>query len=278
MFKSHFLSHKLKIYKPFAIARIQEALSYKARFVLFIIARTFTVIITYYLWKAIYNSNGANTLAGFTKNEMALYIFMSFVTASIISVEVASWIGTDVVEGSIAINLIKPINYKTSLFFKALGDIVYNFFIPSIFIWIGILINQYVTLGELPPSITTHLLYFISLSFGFVLLFLFEYCFGMLAFYTSYIWGMRISKNAILAFLSGQIIPFTFFPNAIRVIFSYLPFASINYIPVMIYLNKVKGTELIKALTLQVVWIILLYILSRILWKKATKKLYILGG
>lgn len=272
------LKQRFKIYWPFTLCTIQQAFSYKGRFYLFIFARLFSLFVTYYLWVAIYQSSNNTSISGFTINEMILYVFISFITNTIVHVNVSYEIGHDVVEGSIATNLIKPINYKVRLFYGALGELIYRFIVPSLFVWIGLIVMQYVTNQTLPPNITTILLYLTSAILSFIILFFFDFCFGMLAFYTTYIWGMNMAKVALLSFLSGQIIPLDFFPVVIQKIFDYLPFASMNYVPVMIYLGKISGMELVYALVRQIIWVGVLWMLSHALWNKATKRLTILGG
>lgn len=272
------LKQRFKIYWPFSLCTLQQALSYKASFFLFIIAELLGVFASYYLWRAIFQSSSSPTINNFTFREMVIYIFISFITTNIVWVNVSREIGYDVVEGSIAINLIKPINYKIRLFFSSLGGLVYNFFVPSIFIWIGLMIYEYTKYHTLPPNIFTILLYLLSIILSFILLFFFDFCFSMLAFYTTYIWGLNLAKAAILAFLSGQVIPLTFFPGIIQKVFQYLPFASMNYVPVMIYMRKLTGVSIVYELARQVMWIVLLWLLSCALWKQATKRITVLGG
>ena len=272
------LKQKFKIYWPFTLCSLQEAFSYKGRFYLFIVARLLSVFVTYYLWLAIYQSSAAPTLSGFTRQEMILYIFISFITSNIVYVNVSFIIGADVVEGSIATNLIKPINYKVRIFFGALGSMIYRFFVPSLLVWIGLIIFQYVNSKNLPPNVGTILLYLLSSIFSFLIIFFFDFCFSMLAFYTTYIWGMNMAKIALLGFLSGQIIPLSFFPEAVQKVFDYMPFASMNYVPVMIYLGKLSGMNLAYSLGRQILWTGLLWLLSIVLWSKVTKRLTVLGG
>ena len=85
-------------------------------------------------------------------------------------------------------------------------------------------------------------------------------------------------KEALLSFLTGQLIPLSFFPAAVQRIFDFLPFSSMVYTPVMIYLGKYTGSELGFVLLRQAVWILLLYALGSIIWKKVTKRLVVLGG
>ena len=60
----------------------------------------------------------------------------------------------------------------------------------------------------------------------------------MVAFFTTYIFGMLMAKEALLSFLTGQLIPLSFFPPLVQRIFDFLPFSSMVYTPVMIYLGK----------------------------------------
>ena len=107
---------------------------------------------------------------------------------------------------------------------------------------------------------------------------LFDFCFGMIAFFTTYIFGLRMAKNALLSFLTGQLIPISLFPLAAQKVFDFLPFSSMVYTPVMVYLGKYQEADLAWALGRQAIWVVLLYLLGSIIWKKVTKRLVVLGG
>lgn len=85
-------------------------------------------------------------------------------------------------------------------------------------------------------------------------------------------------KNCIVGFLSGAIIPLAFLPDVIEKIFLLLPFASLNYTPVMIYMGMYGGTELLYYLGLQLFWVLGFWGLSKFFWKAATKRLCVQGG
>ena len=46
----------------------------------------------------------------------------------------------------------------------------------------------------------------------------------------------------------------------------------------MIFLGKINGNNIISSLALQMLWIIILFIISKWMWKKLIKSLTILGG
>ena len=80
---------------------------------------------------AIYGSSATGTLGGLTRNEMIVYIFMTYVTSNVVLVGISDEISDNVMEGTVAMTLIKPIDYRMSLIFKAFGAVIYRFLAPG---------------------------------------------------------------------------------------------------------------------------------------------------
>lgn len=267
-----------RIYLPFASNQFKRQMAYKGAFYLFVFCTLFGSFINYYLWMAIYGNNPNGTIGGLTRGEMVVYIFMSYVTSYIAMIGLSEDVSNDVVKGNVAMNLIKPIDYRMSLIFNAIGCSIYRFFAPCIFVWIGVECYRIFVLGLTITSIFNILLFLLSLIFSFLIYVLFDFCFGMIAFFTTYIFGISMVKDSLLAFLSGQLIPLTLFPEAIQKIFNYLPFSSIVYSPVMIYLGKYSTNQVLFVLLRQMIWVVLLYLFGNFIWKRVTKRLVVLGG
>lgn len=272
------MGKQLKIYLPFAANELKRQMAYKGAFYLFILISLFGSFISYFLWMAIYGSSKDAAIGNLTRDEMVVYIFMVYVTSSIVTISISDWVSDDVIKGTVAMNLIKPIDYRLSLISRALGDVVYRFWAPGVFIWVGLEIYKVKVLGMDCVSIQTVCIYLLSCIMSFLIYVLFDFCFGMVAFFTTYIFGMLMSKDALLSFLTGQLIPISLFPEAVQRVFDFLPFSSMIYTPVMIYLGKYTETELLFVLLRQVVWVVILYVLGSIIWKRVTKRLVVLGG
>lgn len=268
----------MKIYLPFATNELKRQMAYRGAFYLFIFISLFSSFIQYFLWMAIYGSSSQSTLGGLTRSEMVVYIFMTYVTGSMVMITISDWVSEDVVKGTVAMNLIKPIDYRMSLVLRAMGDSVYRFLVPGIFIWIGVEIYKVQVLGLPVIGIGNLLLYIVSCLMSFLICVLFDFCFGMVAFFTTYIFGMMMAKEALLRFLSGQLIPLSFLPGGLQTLFEYLPFSSMVYTPVMIYLGKYSGYELLFVLLRQAAWVIILYLFGDMIWRLVTKRLVVLGG
>lgn len=265
-------------YIPFGKGVIKENLAYKGTFYLYVFCKVLSVFVSFYLWKAIYSSSGKNVLAGFSDLEMFTYVFMSFVCSNVVFISMTTKIGNDVMDGSIAVTLVKPLNYKMKLLSESIGEMIYRIIVPSIFVWIGVEVWKMFSYDNYSFSIINTIFFLISSLMGFLIYFLFEFCFGMLAFYSTYVWGMEIIKNAALVFLTGQLIPLEFYPKFFQKILLFLPFASLNYVPVKMYLGKMQCSEICVAFGRQILWIVILELISVALWRRVIKRVSILGG
>lgn len=269
---------RFRIYLPFAVNEIKRQMSYKGAFYLFILISTFGSFVSYFLWSAIYGSSSQGVLGGLSRNEMTVYIFMVYVTSSIVNISISDWVSEDVVKGTVAMQLIKPMDYRLSLISRATGVMAYQFVLPSVFIWIGLEVYKYFVLGLGFTTLANIGLYLLSSIMSFLIFVLFDFCVGMIAFFTNYIFGLLMVKEALLSFLTGQLIPLSFFPAAVQRIFDFLPFSSMIYTPVMIYLGKYQGGELAWVLLRQLIWVLLLYGLGSLIWRRVTRRLVVLGG
>lgn len=269
---------KWKVYLPFMENEFKRNLAYKGSFYLFMLCGIFAPFINYYLWMAIYGSSSGSMLGGLTKNEMVVYVFMSYITTQMVFVSISDYIGDHVMEGSVAMNLIKPIDYRMSLLSQAMGTMLYRFLAPTIFVWIGVEIYKAKVLGMGITPLPNILCYIVSVLMSFLIYVLFDFCFGMVAFVTTYMYGMQLIKEALIGFLSGELIPISFFPVVMQKAFDFMPFSSMVYAPVMLYLGKYSGGALLMAMGRQLIWVILLYVLGSVLWQRITKRLVVLGG
>ena len=245
----------IRPYLPFTRNVFQRLISYKANAILFMFGDFLMLAVTYYLWKAIYGSTIETVLNGFTFNEMIIYLFISFLTSVMISVD---------------------INYEKRMFFQGLGNVLYNFVIIFIIAFSVTTFLFYKFFGYI--SILRIFIYFISIILGIIINFYFSYIFGLISFKITNMWGLSQIMQAIINLLSGTLIPIAFFPKWAQVINNFLPFSSAIYTPSMIYLGKINGMDILFALGLQLFWAIILMIVGKKMWKCLITSLTILGG
>lgn len=267
---------RINCYFPFAINTIKRNMAYRGAFFIRLISRFFTVLVIYYLWKAIFQSSATPIIRGFSFSEMTVYITLNFLTGIItgISGPIALNIASDVSDGSIAIQLVRPISYRLIKLSENLGDLFGNIAAQVIPFFVFFVVIGFA--GK--PSPINFFLYIISAFLGFLCMFYFGFFFGLFSFYTTYFFGLNMAMSVVLQFFSGGLIPLSFFPDYLEKVFRILPFASMNYTPLMIYLGKLSDMEIVCAFGLQVIWILVFYAAGKAMWHLAIKRLTILGG
>ena len=270
------MKNKIKPYLTFTKNSLERSLAYRANSIIFILGDVIILLVTFYLWLAIYGSSNDSVIKGFSVNEMMVYVVLSFVTSAITQADLVSAIYREVKDGSIAAYLIKPIDYGKRMFFENLGTLIYNYI--CVFL-LGFSIVLFLTFKyNIKLTVASVVLYFVSSSLGFLVNFFFGYSFGLLAFKITNMWGMSQIVQAIFQLLSGALIPLTFFPGIIQKLLNFLPFKSIIYAPCMIYLGKFSNSEIIFVLAVQIIWVIILYFISKAIWNALIKQLTIIGG
>lgn len=179
-------------------------MAYKGAFFIRLISRFFTMLITIYLWKAIYKSSPSPVIRGFTFREMT----MTFLTGIISGLNgfLASAIANDVMDGSIAIYLIRPIDYKYIKLSENIGELCVNVLTQLLPFTIIFIIVDFVRI----PNVLNVLMYILSIIIGYFCLFYFNFFFGLFSFKTTYFWGLNMAMTVIMQFFSGSIIPFSF--------------------------------------------------------------------
>ncbi len=271
------MNKMIKIYWPFAKAVIQEFMAYRVNFYIFILGELLQTVVLLYIWRAVFQSSPSSVINGFTFGEMVSYIFMTTITGMLILNDVHWAIGSDVRSGDIAMNLIKPVGYQMRQFASAVGYIMVNFAFIALPLYLGYSIYMAAANGVYPDLIRL-LLYLVSSMLSALILFGINYAFGLAAFYVNYIFGFIYAKETIFRFFSGAIIPLAFFPEKIMNVLNLLPFGSLMYTPVMIYLGKYEGATMLYFIGIQLFWVVALLLMDQFLWHRAIKRLSILGG
>lgn len=244
------------------------ALAYRFHFYITLITSPLQLIVYYFLWNAIFEHSGQEIISGFTFQGIVAYYAINMIVAFFTWSNVDEWMEYDVRRGDLLNFVLKPIRFIYIYFFSLLGTSslsivleIIPFFLIAIFIFgVGLAPAFYLSM------------FAISIMLALILNFLISYLVGMTAFWFNRISGIRRVKRSMIVFLSGGMIPLTFFPETFQKIFSYLPFQYIRFVPINIYLGKYDYFMTIAFIGIQLAWIIGAYILSEIVWSRAFRK------
>jgi ABC-2 type transport system permease protein len=252
---------------------ILDALAYRAGFFFTILGNILYICVAYFLWRSIYENT--TSIHGLTFNEAFLYVALGS-TVFVLLKTYADWmISHEIEDGTISIYLTKPVDYQFYALNISLGFMLTSLAALTIPTFLLLILVFHITFPIGPGLI----LFPASLLLAFLLSFCFDYITGLFAFYTESIWGISTSKEILISILAGALVPLQFFPETIQKVLLLLPFQAIYYTPLMLITrpNQDWGT-MFSMLGVQIFWVVVLFIVTRLFYNQAIKVLRVAGG
>ena len=268
-----FRLRSIKKYLVLTEVAFQAAMAYRVRFFTSLLSGLVQVLILYYIWHVVYGAR--EQLNGFTHPQMVTYILISYAVGNLYGFYAELSISASIRDGSVATALIRPLDYQLACFFESLGNVVLE---GSLIALIVLALGFGVFKIDLPPDMVAALFFCASLVLSLLVNFASGYIAGLVSFWTTGIFGFVNAKRFVSGFFSGALVPLAFFPDWLRTVALWLPFHATVHLPVSIYLGQTKGVDAVRALLVQIVWVIVLWSAGRLLWSQAAKKVTIHGG
>ncbi len=256
------------------LAGWKVALAYKFDFLVQLITNPISVIVYYFLWKAIYAYTGLDVISGYTFQQLIDYFVFSLIVGMIVYSDIDNWMEHNVVHGNVIQFFLKPISYLAEKIWFEVGlkflDIVIVA-LPLIMIAITVFGTKLAT--SLPMTLLSFLMLILAVIIGFMM----TYLTGLIAFWLIRIHGLRRMKRAFLLFLSGGIIPLTFFPSWYQQLSHFLPFEYMRFVPINAYMGRYSITatgfdNVFIVLGMQILWVVVLYLIAKFVEMQAFKK------
>ncbi|MFK0522302.1 ABC transporter permease [Paenibacillus illinoisensis] len=251
---------------------IKNAVVHKFHTAISILTSIFTLLVQILLWKMLL-STSENNVVSF--EEMITYQTVGVLLGIIYNGNVAYEVGNKVRDGSISLALIKPYSFSSYMFANTIGSTLIDMIIR------GVSLLAFVAYFYSPAvhlTTTNVMLLAIVIPMNFLMFWLLHYIIGLLYFvFISANWFVRILKDTILVF-SGAVIPLWYFPDTLRTISEVLPFQLLYQFPQSLLINKISEYEIIRNISLECTWIIVLTLAAWYLWSLGIRKLVIQGG
>jgi ABC-2 type transport system permease protein len=246
---------------------------YRLGFLFTILGNVIYLGVAYYLWKSIYQNSV--TLRGLTFDQTFLYVGLGSAIFILLKTYTDWFFNFEIREGMIASYLIKPIDIGTYFLASSFGSLLLNvsiITIPTILLMLFVFKVHFILGIGL-------FLFPISLLLAFMISFYIDYAVGLACFYTESIWGLSSTKEIIVTVLSGALIPLQFFPAAIQQILFWLPFQAIFHTPLTMITQPDQAINIfLQMLFVQIIWVLILFVATRLFYNQAIKTVSIAGG
>ena len=238
-----------------------------------IIMQTIIMITSAYFWRALYKGQGM--VGDVDAESMLTYVVLSSVLSVLLITNVERRIEKSVEKGTVATDLMKPINLFGVYFAEDIGAVialVFQNMLPILIIGsLMIRVPVMADVHDLP-------LFLISVIESFLINWFIAALFGMIAFTAVNIDALIQVKKHLLRLLSGSIIPVWFFPAGVARVLESLPFVYIYQLPLSIYIGRGTRAEHLRQMGIQSIWLVILAAAFLIAQKKAAGKVMVQGG
>lgn len=263
----------MRKYLDYMTIGIKEHLVYPSAVCATLFSKILYLYLQFCIWTALFSSGSIQSPA-LGQTETLRYIVMATVVSTILECNVIDKINAQIQSGDIAVALIRPIGFQRMLLARHLGDTAVKmlcYMLPLIIL---------VKVCTKMPLLCVDQLGFgiLSVFLAYGIQFFYSLIIGFLAFWLIVTWPIHMFMGAIYKLLSGVWIPVAMFPAILYRITLFLPFRAIYAIPVSILTDRMERKAVWQSIGVQIIWLMVLYLLTQFLWHIGRHKLVVQGG
>ncbi len=247
--------------------------TYRANSILGFLSIVLQLIVQVSLWTFL--SRSQSNISGISYNDLIIYVVLNTVIGTFTNSNVCNDLGDKVYDGSIVIDIIRPLEIKSFMLAQYFGIIVYKL----IFNVIPIVIMAILALKvNFPFDLLRICVFIIGIINASLLFFYINYILGLTSFWLQKIWFMRFYIYGCMALLGGSMIPIWFYPAWLDTVSKFLPFRYIIFEPIQVYIKSTGWQEWAFFLFMQFLWLFVLYLIERMIWSNSERRIFIQGG
>lgn len=217
---------------------------------------------------------GKGSVSGFTKNDFVLY-YTVLIFVNQLTYPVSHWtVGDNIFNGTFSHWLLRPM---PPIYEAIASDIAVKVICVP---FVAIFILGIVMIFELKIALTVIniLLFVVCLLLALLLRFMLAYTISLLALFTNRVNSLLSINDTLIFLLSGQVIPTMLMSGVIRNISFILPYRYMIGFPIEMLLAKLCYEQVISGMSVLLIWISIIILLNRIVWKKGIRYYSSIGG
>lgn len=263
----------MKAYLYAAKTSMETMMAYRFQVWTFTVMQCLMMIAVGFFWRAAYG--GTEVSNGVTDDTMITYTVISTLVSSLYFMGVEDRVSDAIKSGSIATDLIKPINLFGLYFAEDMGSIMFNLVFGTVPLFLVALL----VFGFPAPASGAHFGFFlVSFALGYGINWTFSALFSLIAFTAIDLGPVFSIKYHFVNMLSGAIVPLWFFPEWLQKGLYFLPFVYMYQEPLSIYIGKYEAGECLWKLGVQAIWLAALTVVFVFAQKRAEHRVLVQGG
>jgi ABC-2 type transport system permease protein len=263
----------VELYKQQFKTTLAMMFQYRAALLIWMIGQVLEPLVYLIVWSIVSKSSGGS-IGSYTTSDFAAY----FIVLMLVNQFTYTWIMYEfeyrVREGILSFALLKPVHPIHSDIADNISSKLIT--LPTmILIAIGLAVGFHTSIS---PPLWAIAIFIPVLLLAFLVRFLLEWTLAQAAFWTTRVSALNQTYFVLMLFLSGQLAPLTLLPHAVQVAADILPFRWMIGFPVELLLGRLTPTQALIGLGAQVAWLLLGFLLLRLVWRAGVKNYSAVGA
>lgn len=267
----------MKVYLSYFKLRFITSLQYRASAVSSIATQFFFGIVNILIYISFFKS-GSNS-SDFTLSQTITYLWLNQSMFALIYQFYRDEELLDIVRnGNIAYELTRPKDIYFMWYFKILASRLAAVTLRFLPIIVVAFLLPYPYNMTSPASISAFLLFLLTLFLGAFLSTALSTLNPVIVLKTLNEKGVSSILIAVGDILSGIAIPIPFLPAFIGNVSAFLPFQYVSDLPFRIYIGNIQGGAILVGIIMQIIWIVLIMLISHAILTSSLKRVVAQGG
>lgn len=229
-------------------------------------------MIQIFLWKTLL---GTEIQQETSFSDMLVFVLINSFLMELTRADVATRIENAMIDGTISLELMRPISYKYYLLANVFGENIYTTITRTVpIVFVGMFFISQNTL----PDPVHGVLFVLSALLGVLLTFEVTYLVGLSAFWLQRCWFIRFYLTGFKKVFGGTIVPLWFYPEGLKTASYFLPFRYMTFEPINIFLGKTAAGDAWIPILTALLWLVGLSLVDQLIFRAALKRLTVNGG
>ena len=266
------IRRRASVYAAIAAMIPKTFLAYSIWVWMELFVQVIALVIFVAFWRAVYAST--DTIAGLSLQQTLNYILLARVFAPLTYTSVIHYFGRLLREGQMAIELLRPLDFQGQTYIGGLAEACTTLVLQMPLVLVAVIFFGL----RLPLDPVVWGCFLISALLGHTAVFFFDWILGCLSFYITENWGLSMVRYGVGLFFSGMLIPLVMMPDWLQRVVNAVPLAQALYVPVALLSEITPVSEAPRILLTQLIWLIGLGVLSRLIFRRAVRRVTVQGG
>lgn len=260
---------QIDILKATVLATYKEWAAYRSHMAISIFVGPVTFLVQVFIWNAVYSTG--NTVSGLTLNQIITYYGVVTII-NYLTYDSADWNLQMLIQtGKFITFMLRPVSHCYYAFCQKLGHRLLALWVEFIPVYLLFLLVFKINL--VPANLLWAL---ISITLGFILMFLMNYCIGITGFWLTKTEGLRRAFILLRDLCAGVLVPLTLFPGFMQKILFFLPFQFITYVPTRVFIGSYElagiSLPIPYVVGMQAGAVIVMFLVYKLLWFLGIKR------